>query len=71
MSVAASALSCVSEIAGEVAGPEVPKLIFFGLALASATSSASDLYGRLASMIKTSGGPSTIRPIMAKSSTAL
>jgi len=67
----ASELSCVSAIAGEVAGPDVPKLIFVGLALAAATSSASDLYGSLASMTRTSGGPSAIIPIMAKSSIAL
>jgi len=32
-----------SEIAGEVAGPEVPKLTLVGFALASATRSATDL----------------------------
>src|SRR5262245_32365303 len=42
--VPAAWLSRVSQIAGEVAGPEVPKLSLFGLALASAISSASDLY---------------------------
>src|SRR5262245_4884345 len=43
--VPAAWLSCVSAIAGEVAGPEVPKLSLLGLALASAVSSASDLKG--------------------------
>ena len=42
----------------------MPKLICFGLALAPAISSASVLYGSVASMISTSGGPSTIQPIM-------
>src|SRR5262249_5462798 len=42
MVVLASALSCDTEIAGEVAGPEVPKLILVGFALASATRSATE-----------------------------
>src|SRR5262245_58887492 len=63
--------SCVIEIAGDVAGPEVPKLILLGLALASSINSFSDLYGRPALTISTSGGPSEILPISVKSSTAL
>ena len=59
----ASALSWVSAITGELAGPEVPKLILLGFALASAISSAKVLYGSLASMISTSGGPSVTLPI--------
>ena len=41
--VLASALSCASAMAGDVAGPDVPKLILFGLALASASNSSSVL----------------------------
>ncbi len=54
---------------GDDAGPEVPMLYLFGLALASATNSASVLIGSLASMTRIIGGPSTIQPIIAKSST--
>src|SRR6202035_3966687 len=43
IAVLASALSCASAMAGDVAGPDVPKLILFGLALASASNSSSVL----------------------------
>src|SRR5712691_2069290 len=42
MRVPASALSCVIEIAGDVAGPELAKLTLAGFALASAITSATD-----------------------------
>ena len=67
----AALLSCAIAIAGDEAGPEVPKLILFGLSLASAIRSASVLYGSAASMTRTAGGPSTIQPICAKSLIAL
>ena len=54
---------------GDDAGPEVPMLYLLGSALAAAINSATDLIGRLASMTRINGGPSTIQPIIAKSST--
>ena len=47
MSVLASELSCVSAIAGEVAGPDVPKLIFVGLARAAGAEAGSQGAGAL------------------------
>src|SRR5262249_7440186 len=67
MLVPAMALICVTAIAGDVAGPDVPKLTLLGLALASATSSATVLYGSAALTTSTSGGPSTTMPIREKS----
>src|SRR6185436_5989365 len=71
MLVPAAALSCAVAIAGDEAGPDVPKLNLVGSALAAATNSGSVLYGSLALMMRTTGGPSTIQPTFAKSSTGL
>ena len=58
-------------MAGDVAGPDVPKLILLGLALGVGEQFVERFIRQRGIDDQTSGGPSTIMPIMAKSSMAL